>query len=247
MADPDFPDEAAGGQQSARQLAQPLLSPPPDRIPVEVFAELPPVEIAPMPERDPRPPANPDESLVELKPQGPVFYIDAYARLGILPSRPGRLRSGVVDRLSQAAAKLPPDYSLAVLDAWRSLEVQAALDQFYGPQAVAAGFVAPVDGKYEPPHTTGGAVDLTLAWRGQPLRLGTDFDDFTPLAYTGSFEQAGRDGRIRLLRRALAFVMTESGFVNHQFGHEWWHWSFGDDIWAGFNDCDTLYDIARPG
>ena len=92
--------------------------------------------------------------------------------------------------------------------------------------------------------TTGGAVDLTLAWEGQPLALGTDFDDFTPLAATEAFEEPGRNSQIRLLRRALAAGLTMAGFVNHRLGYEWWHWSFGDDTWADFNRCSALYGIA---
>ena len=227
--------------------AKSLLQTPPATIPVDVFVDLAPVAAsAPNNQR------TPDclrllEPLVALDDGGSVSYLDAYLQLGILPARPARLRLSVVARLKQAAASLPAGWGLVVLDAWRSLNEQAALDRFYGSQAVADGFVAPVGPGQRPPHTTGGTVDLTLSWQNQPLALGTEFDDFSPLAATAAFEADGQDSQIRRLRRALVAAMTSAGFVNHQQGSEWWHWSFGDNAWANSNRCPALYDVADGG
>ena len=226
------------------RLSEPLLTSPPATAPTDEFISLPPVKIGTGSGKRPQPCVNRAEPLQLLNHDGPVAYLDAYSRLGVFPARPGRLRVEVIERLEQAAASLPAGYSLVVLDSWRTLEEQIALGQFYGSQSVTGGFVAPTGAGRRPPHTTGGAVDLTLAWEGQPLALGTDFDDFTPLAATGAFEEPGRDSRIKLLRRALAAGLTMAGFVNHRLGYEWWHWSFGDDTWADFNRCSALYGIA---
>ena len=82
------------------------------------------------------------------------------------------------------------------------------------------------------PHTTGGAVDLTLCRDGVPLDMGTGFDDLTPLAYTDALERdcpAGLE-EARDNRRMLYHLMTAVGFVNYSC--EWWHYAYGERQWA---------------
>lgn len=152
------------------------------------------------------------------------------------------LRAGVVERLEFAQSLLPDGFALALFDGWRSLTTQRALyDRFYGPgSTLPPGFVAdPGDTVVPPPHCTGAAVDLTLAWRGQALALGTPFDDFTPRAATLALEgrppTGDRPGRgtsepDRSLRRLLHAVLRAAGFAG--LASEWWHVSFGDQQWA---------------
>jgi D-alanyl-D-alanine dipeptidase len=80
-----------------------------------------------------------------------------------------------------------------------------------------------------PPHTTGGAVDLTLGWRGAVLGLGTDFDAFVPQAAPAALEHPA-GGMARDLRRLLAAVLAGEGMT--VLPSEWWHWSYGDQHWA---------------
>lgn len=169
---------------------------------------------------------------------------DAYASLGILPERPLLARQGVVDRLRQAAEAFPPGFGLVVLDAHRTVGEQRALGEFYDRDGSMAEYVAPVrDDAIRPPHTTGGTVDLTLSWQGEALALGTDFDSFSPDAHFDAFET--EDSVVRRLRRLLAEVMVDAGFAPYRY--EWWHWSYGDDVWAATYDTKPLYDIVdRP-
>lgn len=170
-----------------------------------------------------------------------VATLDAYSELGILPPRPMRVRTGVIERLMAADGMLPDEFSLTVLDGWRSLAEQRRLLDFYGSVAGESGFVAPIEPEgARPPHTTGGAVDLTLSWRGAALGLGTDYDFFGETARLDAFEQEG-DGLVRRLRRLLAGVMDAAGMVC--YGPEWWHWSFGDDVWAYAAGEKALYEI----
>ena len=167
--------------------------------------------------------------------------LDAYSELGALPPRPLHVRTGVIDRLMVADEMLPHEFNLIVLDGWRSLADQRRLLDYYGSTASEGGFVAPIEPEgARPPHTTGGAVDLTVSWQGVALGLGTDYDSFGETARLGVFE-AGGDGLVRRLRRLLAGVMHAAGMVC--YGPEWWHWSFGDDVWAFATGEVAIYDI----
>ncbi|MCY4666060.1 MAG: hypothetical protein OXC00_15500 [Acidimicrobiaceae bacterium] len=136
---------------------------------------------------------------------------------------------------------LPDGFGLIVLDGWRSLAAQQRLLDYYGSDASRNGFVARIEPEgARPPHTTGGAVDLTLSWEGVALGLGTDYDSFDETARLEAFEGGG-DGLVRRLRRLLAGVMHAAGMIC--YGSEWWHWSFGDDVWASAAGDVAIYDI----
>jgi zinc D-Ala-D-Ala dipeptidase len=143
-----------------------------------------------------------------------------------------RVRAGVLRRLERAQGNLPADFSLVVLDGWRSRQFQQELIEYYEKLLgrSVSGFVADADVAVVPPHTTGGAVDLTLSWRGASLGLGTDYDAFISDAAPEALEREPGRKPARDLRRLLAAVLTREGFVVNPF--EWWHWSFGDQAWA---------------
>lgn len=180
------------------------------------------------------------EPLVAIS--GPrIAVLDAYAALGILPPRVVRCRSGVMARLARAGARLPDGFGFVVLDAWRSLDEQQALLAHYANEGDTSGYVAEVspDGP-RPPHVTGGALDLTLSFRGVPLALGTDFDSFVPDAWHGSLDES--DNAVRRLRRLLGLVLTGEDFV--PYPREWWHWSYGEDWWAAARGCASRYEVV---
>ena len=156
------------------------------------------------------------------------------------------LRASVIERLEAVEATLPDGYGLAVYDGWRSpLTVRALYDHYYGPgSALEPGFLAdPDDTRVVPPHRTGGAVDLTLAWSGTPLSLGTAFDDFTPRAHLRSLED--EPGPARDLRRLLHHAMASVGFA--PFAQEWWHYSWGDQAWAAATGAPrAVYGAVSP-
>ncbi|WP_084817265.1 M15 family metallopeptidase [Gordonia sp. HS-NH1] len=149
------------------------------------------------------------------------------------------LRTGVCGRLSVASAALPGAFGLVILDGWRTRKFQRELVNYYSTDhdPVGAGFVSSADDPdFAPPHVTGGAVDLTISYNGIPLALGTDFDEFTPAAATDWYETHAVKGAdavlIRDLRRMFGNAMLKAGFAPYQ--QEWWHWSYGDQIWARF-------------
>ena len=182
------------------------------------------------------------------------------------------VREGVGALLSQVDARLAQQgLRLHLFDAWRPTAVQAYFHDVWMPQDVRARnpglsdeavmaevrryWAAPTSDPASPaPHNTGGAVDLTIAWEdGQPLYMGSLFDDVTPLAHADRFERAYDDTgsysmeEARANRRLLYWVMTEAGFVG--LPDEWWHFSYGDQMWARRTGAPAaLYGaVDKPG
>ncbi|KAF1068328.1 MAG: D-alanyl-D-alanine dipeptidase [Pseudomonas citronellolis] len=176
----------------------------------------------------------------------------AYYHLGI-PAALSEcyVRSGVFERLLQAASLLPDGLHLVILDAWRPFAVQQHLyDTLYDilAQQLPAldateltrrtrEFVAPPSTRSEAPspHLTGGAVDLTLCDRdGRWLDMGSLFDEATPRSHTRHYETlpapTPAEQAIRDHRRLLFNAMRAAGFSN--LSSEWWHYDFGDQLWA---------------
>ena len=170
---------------------------------------------------------------------------------------PFQLRQGVVQRLLKAQQRLSdhdPSLRLSIFDAWRPIAVQAfmvehsiadlcrergveltsgdAFDQVVAD--VGRFWAAPSrDPATPPPHSTGAAVDLTLSSsEGTPLEMGGEIDAIgaisEPEHYAGQEDPDARCWHQR--RQLLADVMDASGFAQHP--NEWWHYSFGDQLWA---------------
>jgi D-alanyl-D-alanine dipeptidase len=171
----------------------------------------------------------------------------------------------VVERLLWAQRLLQghePGWRLAIFDAWRPVAVQ----RFMVAHAVAqtcrereldpegsgaawdrvreevAAFWAPPseDPATPPPHSTGGAVDLTLASPGgEPLEMGGAIDaigavshpdHYAAAAAAAAADPGGEASCWHRRRQLLAAVMTGAGFAQHP--GEWWHFSWGDQLWA---------------
>lgn len=189
-----------------------------------------------------------------------IFYDASYWKQGLPGLETCLLRETLAKKLALAAGILPEDYSLLIFDALRPLRVQRAIyEQFrsrflrekpgISEEELAAlldDFVAkPVKRLERPaPHTTGGAVDLTLCKDGLPLDMGTGFDDLTDLAHTDALEydcppalEAARDNR-----RLLYNLMTSVGFVNYRC--EWWHYAYGERQWAVLTGKSPFYGFC---
>ncbi len=170
---------------------------------------------------------------------------------------PFQLRLGVVQRLLDAQQQLvehDPRLRLSIFDAWRPISVQAFMvehsiaelcrergvearsgDAFDRVVADVGRFwAAPSrDPATPPPHSTGAAVDLTLSSSdGTPLAMGGEIDAIgavsEPQHYAGREDSEARRWHQR--RQLLAEVMGSAGFAQHP--NEWWHYSFGDQLWA---------------
>ena len=176
---------------------------------------------------------------------------------------PFRLRSGVVKRLLEAQVQLQqraPSLQLAIFDAWRPVAVQAFMvnhaiaeecqrqgvdpsdpgqrDALSGVITEVGRFWAPPsdDPATPPPHSTGAAVDLTLAESGAVLDMGGEIDAIGAISDPDHYLAAARSqpqsqAAVWQRRRdLLKEVMVAAGFEQHP--NEWWHFSHGDQLWA---------------
>jgi len=182
-------------------------------------------------------------------PNNPPYYVTVP---GSIPQL--YLRRSVAAKLKDVNARLAPiGMELFLFDAWRPQAVQRYFHDVWFPEWLQARrpelegaalveevehyWAAPSAGAGSPsPHSTGGAVDLTLIFSEtrQPLFIGGMFDDVTEDAWTDAFERkpvvSMSDAEARANRRLLYWVMTEAGFANNPT--EWWHFSYGDQLWA---------------
>ncbi|MGB7957512.1 MAG: M15 family metallopeptidase [Minisyncoccia bacterium] len=152
-------------------------------------------------------------------------------------------RKTVADMLVVAQRNLPPGYKLMVKECHRDIGTQKKIFENYRAYLKkenhklsdeelyreASKYVAPPE--IVPPHSTGGAVDLTLMTnKGKEIDMGTRFNadplesDFSN--YTGAEVPVVTKDR----RKILIDAMEAAGFVNYPT--EWWHWSYGDRYWA---------------
>ena len=229
-----YPDAAVTAQQAGLRAADVPARPPlPDAAAAD---DLPLV---------PADPPDQDEPLVPLTHLPRVSDLATYHAAGWPDAIPqGHARAGAVSRLVAAAHLLPESFGFAVFDAWRPLSLQRRIfDHFYGRQSqLERGFVsAPSPSPATPPpHLTGGTFDLTLTWQGQPLALGTAFDEFTARAHTRALEH--EESLERGLRRLMVSALLRVGFVT--YASEWWHVEYGTRRWAAQWMTVPRYGVA---
>ena len=169
------------------------------------------------------------------------------------------VRSGVLARLQKAQSLLAlvnPEYRLKIYDAYRPLSVQAfmiehelnkliedrGIDSASLDKSLQNSLMAEVlmvwakpdeNVSCPPPHSTGGAVDLTIVDRlGNQLNMGSDIDAIGPISLPNYFKETENpnEQEYHRNRELLCDVMTQSGF--RRLPHEWWHFSYGDQMWA---------------
>jgi len=179
------------------------------------------------------------------------------------------VRKSVGERLVRVNAMLGlQELELYVFDAWRPKAVQAYFHDVWMPEQirrldprlegaalleeVERYWAAPsVDERSPAPHATGAALDLTIRWTGSDqLWMGSIFDDVTALAHRDRFEGTSpalsfSDDEARANRRLLHWAMGQAGFAGHP--DEWWHFSWGDQLWAALTGADAAhYGLAGP-
>lgn len=183
------------------------------------------------------------EKLVNLKDFCPEIIINIEPqsrRMQRLPKDTCYVRENVAKKLCKVQKQLPKDYHLMVWDGHRPLKVQKKVySDFYNKlkkknpkwtkeklKRETEKYVAPIE--IVPPHSTGGAVDLTIIGpRGKRLDMGTKIDVVSKKSHTYSKEISKK---AKANRRLLIKAMTKAGFINYP--PEWWHWSYGDRYWA---------------
>lgn len=185
------------------------------------------------------------------------------------------LRQTVADKLLQAQIGLQackPNWRLQIFDAYRPVSVQQFMVDYTFVQVAEAEGLDPENlGEVErsriqtqvlnfwavpspnpdtpPPHSTGAAVDLTLVdGDGQMVDMGSKIDEISPQSYPNHFASSSESSaqHYHQNRQLLHSVMSAAGFFQHP--NEWWHFSFGDQLWAyqKGNGAIARYGTARP-
>ena len=121
----------------------------------------------------------------------------------------------------QRAVKIAVSYNLRfkIFDGFRPLKVQQFMFDKFPSNDPNGGFISnPLTGST--PHCRGVAVDLTLLdANGNELEMGSDFDEFTDLAFHNCT-------RVSLTakhnRELLLKIMTDAGW--DFYSKEWWHY-----------------------
>ena len=92
------------------------------------------------------------------------------------------------------------------------------------------------DERCPPPHSTGGAIDITLADEyGNIINMGSDIDQMDEKSKPDFYKNIKNEKAILWndRRNLLKEIMVKYEFVQHP--NEWWHFSYGDQLWAWKN------------
>ncbi len=191
-----------------------------------------------------------NEPLLDIKKHCPLIFIKIW---GIRAREKSfYARKSVIKNLNQAQKNLPKGFYLRVKDAYRPTEIQK---NYYKKEykrlkkrfpkwtdaqikKVQDTLVYPPDQK-NPPHTTGGALDITLT---KSFKTGKSIPmEIKSLSKHLQNKTLNKDlpNYIKRNRKILYDAMQKAGFSNYP--EEWWHWSFGDQLWA--LTCNKKYAI----
>ena len=180
-----------------------------------------------------------------------------------------KLREEVVKRLIQVNEYLKSrnnSFNLLIYDSWRPIEVQEfmfnrafilecerlnidasvedmELYPFVQKQVEKFWAYPAYDEGCPPPHSTGGALDVTLVDNfGNIVDMGSRIDQMDEKSKPEYFTNNEKEETIIFSNRRnlLQEIMLEFEFVQHP--NEWWHFSYGDQLWAWKNKkANALY------
>lgn len=123
----------------------------------------------------------------------------------------------LLKKVIEEAGKL--GFKLKIFDCFRPIEVQKYMFKKFSSNDPHGGFISdPKSGSI--PHCRGVAIDLTLTdLQGKELNMGTDFDEFSDLAFHSCNKVSPEAVRNRLI---LFKLMKDAGF--DFYSKEWWHY-----------------------
>lgn len=171
----------------------------------------------------------------------------AYAEYLKIRTLPGWVRISVANKLAIAATSLRMQGYILVLKAgYRPVEVQQKLfdDVLAGFRVkypkLGDGSLMEMTRDYvsDPsqivaPHTAGGAVDVMLRSmdNGSEVDMGCEVNKGETIAWA---DNDLIDEQQKKNRSVLRDAMLAAGFA--PIGSEWWHYSYGDQLWAAYYD-----------
>ncbi|QEP43128.1 hypothetical protein D5085_08385 [Ectothiorhodospiraceae bacterium BW-2] len=188
-----------------------------------------------------------DEPLIDARTQVKTAYFENVPDANIRYL----LRRDCALKLATAANQLSQiGLQLELVEGYRSLEQQrfefnhiSAMIRQQHPDAtpeqvieLTEEFSANPD--LNPPHTTGGAVDVRLRdyHSGELIDMGTDINTISPLAYTDSPDI---DDTAKSYRKLLRLAMIQANFA--PLSTEWWHFETRTLLWAAVYDSLAYY------
>ena len=172
-----------------------------------------------------------------------------------------KLREEVVNRLVKVNDYLisKSSFNLLIYDSWRPLEVQefmfkrafllecekSDIDISFENIKSYPSILKKVekfwaypsyDTRCPPPHSTGGALDVCLSDKdGNLVEMGSMVDQMDETSNPYFYANIKNEEAIiwNSRRNLLREIMTKFGFAQHP--NEWWHFSYGDQLWAWKN------------
>ena len=179
-----------------------------------------------------------------------------------------KLREEVVNRLVKVNDYLISNssFNLLIYDSWRPLEVQefmfkrafllecekSDIDASFENIKSYPSILKKVekfwaypsyDSRCPPPHSTGGALDVCFSDKdGNLIEMGSTFDQMDETSNPNFYANLKNEEAIiwNSRRNLLRETMTKFGFAQHP--NEWWHFSYGDQLWAWKNKkANALY------
>ncbi len=170
-----------------------------------------------------------------------------------------KLREEVVKRLikvNKYLASQNSSFYLLIYDSWRPIEVQEFMfNRAFCLECKKLDIEVPIknlhsypsiikqvekfwaypnfDDKCPPPHSTGGALDVCLSDKyGNLIEMGSAIDQMDETSKPDFYKNVDKEEAIiwNNRRNLLKEIMYKFGFVQHP--NEWWHFSYGDQLWA---------------
>ncbi len=179
------------------------------------------------------------------EPLTPIFGNEKLVLLTDHKFLDARLRISVVEVLYTAAESLPEGYKLVLVTAYRPIWMQKKLWRqrllqmgkkhpfkmiFNYPawRKEVTRYTSPPGGSS---HQCGAAVDVTIENpQGERLDMGTSLTAFGQLCNT-HIDSITPEQKAN--RKFLYDTMIHAGFINYPL--EWWHYSYGDRMWAAYS------------
>ena len=165
--------------------------------------------------------------------------------------KPVYLREGVYNKLKNVIDEVKKDgYTVKLYDAYRTLDEQIRSwnerleqtrkefpnyteEQVIGATSLRVAKVEDLNNVGG--HQTGGAIDITLVENGVELDMGTKYEEYNKKTITKNKLLTKKQ---KSNREYLRKKLEKEGFSN--FPAEWWHYSYGDRMWAAYKfkkDC----------
>lgn len=182
-----------------------------------------------------------------------IHFLEKHPKFADMPRTP-KVRRSVAEMLARAADSLPDGTDITIIEGFRPLHQQRFMYEHLKAEfaqkhpewgkatlhRITNTMSAPPDDPCPPPHSTGGAVDLTLMHRGSHELLDMtspyEMDETSAPADTPGLSSAAQANR-----RLLFETLKATGLTNYV--GEWWHWSYGDSGWALRTHApEALYD-----